>query len=458
MARKRIFIASATEAKDGFAVPIAKALSEVGYEVVRWWQVFEPGDWTLPRLQEIAATVDGAVFLCLGTDKGWYRGGSVVSPRDNVLLELGLFLNSVGVKRSVVVTNSETKLPSDLAGLTCLIDKGDVLTIAETIVGHFRKQFTFARTATTLRAISIEVDPKIAESTLRFPPPNNWHQRALYLGTQGARNWLRVADEPAHLTPSDQTAIRNAILEAIKGLSPQSFVSFGPGSGDIDREIAVMLRSASPRYFPVDISHGLLVHACETLSEYLPVPLGILSDFEERFPFIAERLDTRVERPILAGLLGHTLCNLDRFELTFLRQIESWLKTGDQLLIQVVVALESWKPTQAQLDPSQHTASRRRFFSDGLARQLGAPAQSIFDQYSERIDHRTGQSDVPQAISLDVIDRESGTKIQSIRWYQWQHFLDWITSTVEFDIKKAFVHYYCNDSQRGEGIVLLEKR
>jgi hypothetical protein len=457
MRKKRIFIGSASETRDQLAAPVARHLSEAGFEVVRWWEAFGIGELTLPRLQEIAATVDGAVLVCLGTERTWYRGESVDAPRDNVILELGLFLQSVGPKRAVVITTKSTKLPSDLSGVTYLANVGDTTSVAEKVVAHFRTELMARRDARILRAIRIEVDPKVADAVLGTRAPRGWHQRSLYLGTEGSRNWLAVSEDPIHLSSVDLDQVRAHILAATKGLRPRSFVSLGPGSGELDREIAISLRDRSLQYFPVDISEGLLFRACEVLSQHAVVPLGILSDFEERLPFILERLESQAERPLLVGLLGHTLCNLDRFEATFLRQLESWLEPGDQVLIEVAVASESWDVKEAPLDANQHTASRKRFFSDGLARQLGVPVDVILGSYESRIAQHNGRSDVPSAISVDIIDSVTNTRIQNFRWYRWEAFLEWVSTTFDFEIRQQSVYYYAGKG-RGEGIALLERR
>jgi len=90
-------------------------------EVVIWSQgVFGLSEGTLETLVDKADKFDFAVLVLTPDDMVQSRGKSEQSPRDNVLLELGLFLGVLGRKRTFVVFNRNAgiKLPTDLAGVT----------------------------------------------------------------------------------------------------------------------------------------------------------------------------------------------------------------------------------------------------------------------------------------------------------------------------------------------------
>lgn len=80
--------------------------------------LFEPGEQTLQSLLSIAKTVDAAIFLFSEDDKVWYRDDSVPQPRDNVLIEYGLFVGTLGMKRAIICTDGQPKLAVDVRGLT----------------------------------------------------------------------------------------------------------------------------------------------------------------------------------------------------------------------------------------------------------------------------------------------------------------------------------------------------
>jgi hypothetical protein len=117
--RPSVFVGSSAE-----GLPIAEAIQlnlDRACEVVIWSQgVFGLSGGTLETLVEKAADFDFAVLVVTPDDMTQSRGKLQQSPRDNVLLELGLFIGVLGRKRSFVVydRSADIKLPSDLAGVT----------------------------------------------------------------------------------------------------------------------------------------------------------------------------------------------------------------------------------------------------------------------------------------------------------------------------------------------------
>ncbi|MFL5383686.1 MAG: nucleotide-binding protein, partial [Longimicrobiaceae bacterium] len=120
-ARPRLFIGSSSEALD-----IARALqTQMDYdlECTIWTQgVFQPGQFTLEALVDAANGFDFAVLIAQSDDKSESRGSTFVTPRDNVLFELGMFMGILGRRRTFILYNrdAQPKLPSDLAGVTAL--------------------------------------------------------------------------------------------------------------------------------------------------------------------------------------------------------------------------------------------------------------------------------------------------------------------------------------------------
>jgi hypothetical protein len=58
--------------------------------------------YTLGRLIELTKIVDASVFIFGEDDKVWYHDSQNQQPRDNVLLEYGLFASRLGLSRNVV--------------------------------------------------------------------------------------------------------------------------------------------------------------------------------------------------------------------------------------------------------------------------------------------------------------------------------------------------------------------
>jgi hypoxanthine phosphoribosyltransferase len=118
----RIFIASSTEAQ--FVMRrLANLIEEAGAEAKRWSDAFPIGSFTLEAILEASRSVDGAVVIAGTDDMTTSRGRRRGAPRDNVLLELGVFMAALSPRRTALVSVADDagrlpKLPSDLAGLT----------------------------------------------------------------------------------------------------------------------------------------------------------------------------------------------------------------------------------------------------------------------------------------------------------------------------------------------------
>lgn len=117
--RPSVFIGSSTEGLD-----VAKAIQvnlDHGCEVVLWSQgVFGLSTGTLDSLVSALDTFDFAVIVVTPDDLVTSRGDTKNAPRDNVLLELGMFIGAIGRSRTFIVYDrtADLKLPSDLAGVT----------------------------------------------------------------------------------------------------------------------------------------------------------------------------------------------------------------------------------------------------------------------------------------------------------------------------------------------------
>jgi hypothetical protein len=114
-----MFIGSSAE---GLAVAEAIQLNlDYACEVTIWSQgVFGLGKGTLESLVGRLGDFDFAALVLTPDDLTLSRDEIQSSPRDNVLLELGLFIGALGRDRTFIVFNraEKLKLPTDLAGVT----------------------------------------------------------------------------------------------------------------------------------------------------------------------------------------------------------------------------------------------------------------------------------------------------------------------------------------------------
>jgi CRP/FNR family transcriptional regulator, cyclic AMP receptor protein len=118
----RVFIGSSREALL-VAAAIEAGLKGEGLEVVIWTEgVFGASVTNIEALEGAIRTCDFAVLILSADDKVTSRGRAIASPRDNVILELGMFIGAVGRSRTFAVLpeGANVKTPSDLLGLVPL--------------------------------------------------------------------------------------------------------------------------------------------------------------------------------------------------------------------------------------------------------------------------------------------------------------------------------------------------
>ena len=114
-----VFIGSSTE---GLEVARALQCHLRDFTQCKIWDqgVFGLGEGTLESLIRAAETSDFAILVVTPDDLIECRGERSHAPRDNVIFELGLFIGSLGSRRTFLVFDEDigVKLPTDLSGIT----------------------------------------------------------------------------------------------------------------------------------------------------------------------------------------------------------------------------------------------------------------------------------------------------------------------------------------------------
>ena len=120
--KPQVFIASSVEGLD--VAYTVQELLEHNAECTVWDQdVFEPSSYTVLDLIERLKITNYGIFVFSIDDTVKIRGEEERTVRDNVILELGLFMGAIGQKNCfIIIPNSSEKihLPTDLAGITML--------------------------------------------------------------------------------------------------------------------------------------------------------------------------------------------------------------------------------------------------------------------------------------------------------------------------------------------------
>jgi CRP/FNR family transcriptional regulator, cyclic AMP receptor protein len=118
----QLFIGSSAESA-AVAHAIQAGLAHERIEIKVWTtDVFGPSQFPIESLEERARQDDFAALVLGPDDRVTSRSARYLAPRDNVVLELGLFIGAFGHDRVFVVVpdGMDLKIPSDLLGLTQL--------------------------------------------------------------------------------------------------------------------------------------------------------------------------------------------------------------------------------------------------------------------------------------------------------------------------------------------------
>lgn len=114
-----VFIGSSREGLD-VAREVELHLQDDATPTIWKYGVFGLGSGTLETLMNALDRFDFAVMVLSKDDLLESRDKSYTAPRDNVILELGLFMGRLGRERTFIVHEEDPnlKIPSDLAGIT----------------------------------------------------------------------------------------------------------------------------------------------------------------------------------------------------------------------------------------------------------------------------------------------------------------------------------------------------
>lgn len=118
--RPRIFVGSSSESLD--AAYVIQENLEGDAEITVWKQgIFELSRSTMESLLRVLAKSDYGIFVLSGTDTLRLRQKRFVTARDNVVLEIGMFIAQLGPRRTFFVVPKATenlRIPTDLVGIT----------------------------------------------------------------------------------------------------------------------------------------------------------------------------------------------------------------------------------------------------------------------------------------------------------------------------------------------------
>lgn len=115
-----VFIASSSEASLHAEAVNLQLTEEMQSEV--WTNAFDLSSITITQIIKKTKESDYAVFIFHPDDQIFIRNVEYNSVRDNVVLELGMFIGSLGLEKCFILipksTERDFRLPSDLLGVT----------------------------------------------------------------------------------------------------------------------------------------------------------------------------------------------------------------------------------------------------------------------------------------------------------------------------------------------------
>lgn len=305
----------------------------------------------------------------------------------------------------------------------------------------------------------IVFDKVVAKAEKEKNIPSNWASRALYFGYKGANNWLCVVNEPNYpLRGEDCFNLHKNRKDAIRGMTPKTLVSLGPGDGKDDIEIIDVIKSSEYQiqYIPVDISIELLKLTIANISPYVDVLIGVQGDFEGGQEYIYQVLSKHARPPILFTILGGTIGNLDLDEIHFFDGFKKLLSDGNYLLFDVPLAGPSWnEEDEPRLNIENYSVGFRRFLR-GAASQWNSTSteQDLNYDFEKRIGVFLACENHLKAKTIKIFDKNKNRIILKLRRYDWHSLLDWLQ---QFGFKIIFSRSSISSDKDkfGMGVVLL---
>lgn len=119
--KKKIFIGSSSEELG--TAEIVKSILEKDFDVTIWndvlWEkeVFKLNNNFLSDLLKAPLKFDFGILIGTPDDESVKRGKEVLTARDNILFELGLFIGRLGLEKCAFLVDEKVEIPSDFGGI-----------------------------------------------------------------------------------------------------------------------------------------------------------------------------------------------------------------------------------------------------------------------------------------------------------------------------------------------------
>ncbi len=363
--RRRVFLGSSHESTEHLDT-IAVWLEEEGFESILWQdpEVFLPGSIGLHRLIEIARSEVGAAAFVFAEDD-FMLNGAAGHPRDNVVLEYGIFLSALGPDNVIAVGVGEPKRPTDADGVTYV--NLNQQQRAKKMIKRWARELrklrdvssgsqlfdTYVDAALYTETTSMARSEVLKSAQMNVIVPG----RYLYDNEVGTDYWARLCGDAAY--SYFQSGLRfwgkkaPSFVDTIKDVvGPEfDFISLGPGDGRKDLELIrawIEDDELDVIYYPYDVSLAMISRAVREIRNIgRPIRIrAVLADFEDlrhMHTVFAAR-----DAPNVVSLLGNSLGNVPG-ELAFVKRLRALMNVNDLLLLEVrLTGGKRSKPAEVQ--------------------------------------------------------------------------------------------------------------
>jgi CAP12/Pycsar effector protein, TIR domain len=136
-----VFLAYSTKGRSP-AKDIHSFLASRGVSVRDWEIDFAPGSVILDELMEASRSCLGAITLLTRDDELANGDENFAAPRDNVIFEMGMFMEAKGRERVLVIREADAKMPADIGGgiYLPLRDRNDITPIQLRLLDFINKR------------------------------------------------------------------------------------------------------------------------------------------------------------------------------------------------------------------------------------------------------------------------------------------------------------------------------
>jgi Histidine-specific methyltransferase, SAM-dependent len=276
--------------------------------------------------------------------------------------------------------------------------------------------------------LTLRSDPCLA-AILCQELPANWATRRLFSGPDAMRLYAQRPRQYADLEVGD--AVVSAYDRVVGSCGPgfRSFISIGSGDGYVD--LSLPLDWTTVRYFPVDISIGMVQAAVDTAKRRGVAVSGLVADAEDAASFLQGVLSAEATPPRLVVCLGNTLGNVDTGEQTLLIRLARLL-AGPNCRLMLSVALGRFPSPidRATFDSRVGWGDLAGLFAAAVVRRSGEAVRNVEQEMPERLVVTAAASDVPHADTLLLSDRPSGAALLHLRRYSLSSLLRWLEEVV----------------------------